>query len=129
MCQLAELSAGPNGDDKRAVELYMSAIKAAQPLTSDEHVAVRRLAKHLLLEAHLGAAGDIAWGVWQRKPATVARWIQQADQLAQDLIEHENADPQLRLDVARIAVSASAGTEGKWDAPTGFSKRSTPGES
>jgi tetratricopeptide (TPR) repeat protein len=116
LCQLAELSAGPAGDDKRVIELYMSAIKTAQPLVSDERFAVRRLAKHLLLDAHLGAATDIAWGVWQKKSATVARWIQQADQLAQDLIDHEEADPKLRLDVARRAMSAAAGTDGKWDA-------------
>ena len=114
LCQLADLTAGP--DDKRTIELYMSAIKTAQPLASDPHVAVRRLAKHLLLDAHLGAASDIAWGVWQKKSVTVARWIQQADQLAQDLIDHEEADPQLKLEVARHAMSAAAGTDGKWDA-------------
>jgi hypothetical protein len=69
-----------------------------------------------LLEAHLGAASDIAWGVWQKKSTTVARWISQADQLAQDLIDHEQGDPQLKLEVARRAVAASAGTDGKWDA-------------
>lgn len=116
LCQLAELSAGQSGGDKHAIDLFMSAIKTAQPLATDDHVAVRRLAKHLLLEAHLGAASDIAWGVWQKKSVTVARWIRQADQLAQDLIDHEEGDPQLRLDVARFAVSASAGTDGQWDA-------------
>jgi len=117
LCQLADLTAaGPPGNDKRVVDLYMSAITTAQPLVSDPRVTVRRLAKHLLLDAHLGAATEIAWGVWQKKSVTVERWIQQADQLAKDLIDHEEADPQLRLDVARRAVSAAAGTDGKWDA-------------
>jgi tetratricopeptide (TPR) repeat protein len=117
LCQLADLTAaGPAGNDKQVIDLYMSAITTAQPLVSDERVAVRRLAKRLLLDAHLGAANEIAWGVWQKKSVTVARWIQQSDQLAQDLIDHEEADPQLRLEVARRAVSAAAGTDGKWDA-------------
>jgi tetratricopeptide (TPR) repeat protein len=117
LCQLAELTAsGPGGDDKRVIDLYLQAIKTADPMVSDQHVAVRRLAKHLLLDAHLGAASDIAWGVWQKKSVTVGRWIQQSDQLAQDLLDHEEADPQLRLEVARRALSASAGTDGQWSA-------------
>lgn len=116
LCQLAELTAGQPNEDNRVIELYMSAIKTAQPLVADKRVAVRRLAKHLLLDAHLGAATEIAWGVWQKKSVTVARWIQQADQLAQDLIDKEEADPQLKLEVARHAMSAAAGTDGKWDA-------------
>jgi tetratricopeptide (TPR) repeat protein len=116
LCQLAELTAGAGGQDKRAVELYLAAIKVAQPLAADDRVAIRRLAKQVLLDAHLGAANDIAWGVWQKKSITVARWINQANDLAQDLINHEQADPELGLQVAHMAVAASDGTEGKWDA-------------
>ncbi len=117
LCQLADLTAaGSPENGKRAIDLYMSAIKTAQPLASDQRVNVRRLAKRVLLDAHLGAATEIAWGVWQKKSVTVERWIKQADQLAKDLIEHEEADPQLRLEVARRAVSAAAGIDGNWNA-------------
>ena len=117
LCQLADLMAAGSPDNgKRAIELYMSAIKTAQPLVSDQRVNVRRLAKRLLLDAHLGAATEIAWGVWQKKAVTVERWIRQADQLAKDLVDHEEADPQLRLEVARRAVSAAAGIDGNWNA-------------
>ena len=40
-CQLAELTAGAGGHDKRAIGLYMQAIKTAQPLVADPHVAAR----------------------------------------------------------------------------------------
>lgn len=116
LCQLGQLTAETPGNDNKAMDFYMSAIKTAQPLTFDKRVSVRRLAKQVLLDAHLGAASDIAWGVWQKKSLTVARWIGQADKISQDLVEHEDADPSLRLAVARSAVSISVGTEGKWDA-------------
>ena len=103
-------------DYKQAIELHLSAIKTAQPLYTDRRASVRREAKRLLVEAHLGAAGDVANGVWQQKEQTTARWILRADELAKDLIKNEAADPQLRLYVARRALDDRVAVGGKWDA-------------
>ena len=114
-CQLADLTVATHGEDQQAVDLRLAAIKTATPLVDDHRVGIRRQAKRVLLDAHLGAANDIAWGAWQQKPQIVPKWIRQADTLAVDLIEHEEADPALRLEVARQAIHAAAGTHGKWN--------------
>lgn len=115
LCQLGDLTLAATHDDKHALELHLAAIKAAEPLISDTHQAVRRQAKQVLLDAHLGAANDIAWGVWQQKARVVPKWLAQANDLARDLIEHEDADPEIRLKVAREALFAAAGSRGAWD--------------
>ncbi len=115
--RLADLVAsGPDHDYPQAIELHLSAIKAALPLAADHRSAIRRGAKRVMLAAHLGAADDIAFGVWQQKEATTARWITRADELAKDLIQHEGADPALRLRVVRRALDDRVAIEGRWDA-------------
>lgn len=113
---LGDLAAGgPEHDYKAAIELHLSAIKAAQPLAAERRPDVRREAKRVLVEAHLGAACDIGLGVWQQKDQTAARWINRAGEMAKDLIQNEQADPSLRLHVARRALDARVGIQGKWD--------------
>ncbi len=114
--ELGDLAAdGPDHDYKQAIELHLSAIKAAQPLAADHHIGVRREAKRVMVEAHLGAACDIGLGVWQQKEQTAIRWINRASEIAKDLIQNEQGDPQLRLHVARRALDARVGIQGKWD--------------
>ena len=117
LCQSGDLTiAGRSHDHKRALALHLQAIQTGEPLIADNRPGIRRQAKRVLLDAHLGAANDIAWGVWQQKPQIVPKWIDQADELAQDLIDHEEANPSLRLKVARAALFAAAGMHGTWDA-------------
>ncbi|HEV2970011.1 MAG TPA: tetratricopeptide repeat protein [Pirellulales bacterium] len=113
---LADLTAeGPDHDYKQAIELHLSAIKTAGELAADRRAGVRREAKRVLVEAHLGAASDIAFGVWQQKEQIAARWITRADELAKNMIETEQAADDLRLHVARRALDARVGIQGKWD--------------
>ncbi len=51
-----------------------------------------------------------------RSLRVVPKWLAQANDLARDLIEHEDADPEIRLKVAREALFATAGGRGAWDA-------------
>jgi tetratricopeptide (TPR) repeat protein len=102
-------------DDKQALKLHESAIKSAEPLMGDSHQAIRRQAKQVLIDAHLGAANDIAWGTWQQKARVVPKWLAQANELARDLVEQEEGDPEVRLKVAREALFAAAGSRGAWD--------------
>ena len=114
--QLGDLLAeGPDHDYKQAIELHLSAIKTAQALVADRRPDIRRDAKRVAVEAHLGAACDIGLGVWQQKEQIAARWINRADDLAKELIQNERADPRLRLHVARRALDARVGIQGRWD--------------
>jgi tetratricopeptide (TPR) repeat protein len=115
LCQLGDLTMAVAHEDKQALQFHLAAIKAAEPLIGDSHQAVRREAKRVLVDAHLGAANDIAWGLWQQKGRVVPKWLAQANELARDLIDNEQADPAIRLKVAREALSAAAGSRGAWD--------------
>jgi hypothetical protein len=68
-----------------------------------------------LIDAHLGAAADVAYGAWRQKEIVAARWITRADELSRDLVEHEEANPELRLNVARRALDVRAAIGGRLD--------------
>jgi hypothetical protein len=65
--------------------------------------------KELLLDAHLGVAYDIGRGRWQQKTAAVAKWIDRAAVLADDLMRTDQADAEVRLRVYLGALTAIAG--------------------
>ncbi len=116
LCQLAQLIAdSPAHDYKLALDQHLAAIKAADQLAHDKRATVRRAAKLVLIDAHLGAANDIACGVYGQKPQIVPKWIDRATAFAEDLINNESADPALRLRVAHGALAACAAAEGKID--------------
>ena len=116
MCQLGDmLAASPAHDYKLAMEHHLSAIKLADPLSIDKHLQVRRAAKLVLIDAHLGVANDVAAGYWQQKDRAVAKWLDRANNYAEDMIDHEDGDPALRLHVARWALAACSAAQGKID--------------
>jgi tetratricopeptide (TPR) repeat protein len=116
MCQLGDmLAASPAHDYKLAMEHHLSAIKLADPLSIDKHLQVRRAAKLVLIDAHLGVANDVAAGYWQQKDRVVAKWLDRANSYAEDMIDHEDGDPELRLHVARWALASCAAAQGKID--------------
>jgi hypothetical protein len=90
-------------------------------LVESERACVRRAAKQVLVSAQLGAACDIAWGQWQQKDRAVPKWLAQAHQAAEDLIDKEGADEIVHLLVLRKALAASAGMQGKLD-PVAWTK-------
>jgi len=100
---------GPQQDYQRATDLFLQAIKLADPLATAEEVAVRRPAKLVLLNAHLGVARSIGWGNWNRKDQVVPRWVDRAEEFARDLIDNEAASPALRLHVIEEALRAHVG--------------------
>ena len=116
LCELGDLlAASPAHDYKQALEHHMAAIKLADPLSIDKRMAVRRAAKSLLIDAHLAVADDIACGNWQQKDKTVAKWLERANAFVEDFLAHEDGDPALRLHMARGALAACAGAQGKID--------------
>jgi tetratricopeptide (TPR) repeat protein len=94
-----------------AIQQHQHAISLAEPLVASQERTIRRAAKEVLLGAHLGVAYDIGHGRWQQKTEAVAKWIDRAAILADDLMRKENAGSEPRLDVYVGALVAISGIE------------------
>jgi tetratricopeptide (TPR) repeat protein len=115
-CLLGDLSgSGPHPDYKQAIEYHMKAIQAAELLAEDPHPAIRLTAKEVLLDAHLGAAHDVAWGDWNQKETAVPRWLNRAAELAEKLTDDEARSNRYRFRVSQRAMAAYVGLQGKLD--------------
>lgn len=96
-------------DYAEAIKHHQRAVKLAEPLAGHELYAVRRAAKEVLLDAHLGVAYDIGWGRWQQKAAVATKWIERAGRWADDVQSHERGGPEVRMRVYAGALAALAG--------------------
>jgi tetratricopeptide (TPR) repeat protein len=116
LCLLGDLAAsGSKPDYNKAIGFHMQAVKEADALTNNRHPAIRLAAKEVLVDAHLGAAHDIAWGTWKQKEVAVTRWLDQADAFAEELVENEGHNQELRFRVSTRALAAHVGVRGKLD--------------
>ncbi|MEE8451389.1 MAG: hypothetical protein V3R99_05715 [Thermoguttaceae bacterium] len=116
LCLLGDLTAsGKRPNFSLAIDYHMRAIKEADPLVVDPHPAVRLAAKEVLVDAHLGAAHDIAWGNWNEKEKAVPRWLDRADAFINDLIENEGGDQEYRFRASTRALAACVGVRGTLD--------------
>ncbi len=116
ICLLGDLKgSGPHPDHKLALQLHTQALHAADALISDKHPAIRVAAKEVLLDAHLGALQDIAWGSWREKEHSAENWIAKAADIAQDLIKSEDGSEEYLFRVSSRALSADVGLQGKLD--------------
>ncbi|MBN1908491.1 MAG: hypothetical protein JW818_02020 [Pirellulales bacterium] len=115
-CLLGDLIAdSPDPDWAEAVRYHMAAVKTANPLAMDRHPAIRLAAKEVLIDAHLGAANDIAWGRWAEKEKAVAKWTERASAFAEELIANDGGNDEHRFRVATRALAAYVGVGGKLD--------------
>lgn len=116
LCLLGDLAgSGAQPDYKRALGYHTDAIKTAEALTGSPHPAIRLPAKEVLVDAHLGAAHDIAWGAWNQKEVAVGKWLQKAAAAADDLIQKDGGSVEYRFRVASRALTAHVGVQGKLD--------------
>ncbi|MFH1921169.1 MAG: hypothetical protein ABIP48_14975, partial [Planctomycetota bacterium] len=116
LCLLGDLiSSGPKPDYRQAIQYHTEAIQAADPLAVSHHPAIRITAKEVLIDAHLGAGHDIAWGPWGQKEKAVPRWLEQAAAVANDLIQTDNGSKEHEFRVATRALAAHVGLRGKLD--------------
>lgn len=116
LCLLGDLAgSGAKPDYKRALQHHTEAIKVADPLAADPHPAIRLPAKEVLIDAHLGAAHDIAWGAWKQKDVAVDKWLQRAADFADDLARNDGGTAEHRFRVATRALAAYVGVQGKLD--------------
>ena len=116
LCLIGDLLAsGPKPDYKKAITFHTQALQIADPLTSDPHPAIRIAAKEVLIDAHLGAAHDIAWGDWKEKNKAVARWLERAVAVAEDLVNTENSGGEQLFRAHVRAMAAYVGLRGGVD--------------
>lgn len=117
---LGDLTAsGMKPNYRKAIQYHMQAVKMADPLANDPHPAIRVAAKEVLIDAHLGAAHDIAWGNWKEKKKAVTQWLQQANAFVDDLIENEDGNEEHRFRSCTRALAACVGVRGVLD-PTAW---------
>ena len=109
------LASGPKPDFRKALSLHTQAIQLADPLSSDPHPAIRMAAKEVLIDAHLGAAHDIAWGEWKEKPRAVTKWLERAVAVADDLVNNEGGSQEQLFRVYTRALGAYVGVRGGID--------------
>jgi tetratricopeptide (TPR) repeat protein len=122
-CLLGDLIAsGDKPDYKQAIRHHLEAVKLAEPLVKDRQPAVRLAAKEVLVDAHLGAAHDIAWGDWKEKQVAVDRWLGRAAAHADDLIKTEGSSEEQRFRVSTRALAACVGLRGAMD-PADWTER------
>ncbi|MFZ1933235.1 MAG: tetratricopeptide repeat protein [Thermoguttaceae bacterium] len=109
-CMVADLLAsGPKPDFKKALTIHTQALKLADPLSSDPHPAIRLAAKEVQIDAYLGAAHDIAWGEWKDQPRAVARWLERAKAVADDVVLKEGGSPEQLFRVYTRSLAAYVG--------------------
>ena len=122
LCLLGDLiSSESEPNYGEALKSHMAAISAADPLVASRHPAIRLAAMEVLVDAHLGAAHDIAWGDWENKKVAVTTWLGRASEFAEGMIESENAGPALQFRVATRALASCVGARGKID-PTSWAE-------
>jgi len=116
LCLLGDLTAsGPKPDYRKAVQYHTQAVQVADAVANDPHPAIRVAAKEVLVDAHLGAVHDIAWGDWKEKEAAVAKWLERAAAFADDLVNNEGGSQENQLRVYTRALTACVGVRGKID--------------
>ena len=115
-CILGDIAAsGSKPDYRKAIGYHTKAVQTADSVAADPHPAIRITAKEVLVDAHLGAVHDIAWGDWKEKDVAVAKWLDRAASFADDLVQNEGGSEENQFRVCTRAVTAFAGLRGKGD--------------
>ncbi|NQU22205.1 MAG: tetratricopeptide repeat protein [Candidatus Nealsonbacteria bacterium] len=114
LCLMGDLVAsGSRPDYKRAIQYHIEAVSSAGKLATSRHPAVRLAAKEVLINAHLGAAHDVAWGSWKEKNKAVTRWLAGAEAVAAELVDNEGGSPEHQFRVNTRALAACVGVRGE----------------
>ncbi len=114
LSQQAELFAcGPDPDFDKGVEAFRLAIREASTFAEDGRPAMRRLARRVLIESHLGVARCIAWGQLEDAEKASAQWNERARLLAETAISDEDLNDDIWLAVHRSVMSTHLGLAAK----------------
>lgn len=99
---------GPSPDYQKALDQHLKAIKLAIDSAGAQQFDVRRQAKRVLAEAHLGTARDIAGGYFQRQSEVVPKWLERGHRLVKEFVERDQGDPSLVVQAHRATLDAYA---------------------
>ncbi len=106
MARLASLGDGEIAS--KAISFENRAIEVADKLATSKDAKERRAAKHLLVEAHVAVAEEIARQSYNQKVESLAQWIGRASGLAEDFITQDNGSVELRLLIAQRVLASLA---------------------
>ena len=98
-------------DYEIAIECHSNAIRLAMTLIDHSNQTIRLSAKDVLLDAHLGAAKDVAWGRWDKKEESIRKWISRAREIARDpeMLAATRYSKEYPLKIASCALAAQVG--------------------
>jgi tetratricopeptide (TPR) repeat protein len=102
---------GPTPRFKEAMTHHLGAIDLAAPLANAREFEARRLAKHILVDAHLAVARNISRGKYQRQRQVVPKWLSRSRALVEELVTRDQGDPALRLKVYQHVLASAADLE------------------
>jgi hypothetical protein len=107
--QMAHLaSLGDKEIASKTIPFETKAIEIADKLASSKDARERRAAKHLLVEAHVAIAEEVARQPFGGKAESLSQWIGRASGLAEGYITKDNGSIELRLNIAEHALNALA---------------------
>jgi tetratricopeptide (TPR) repeat protein len=92
----------------KAISFHTRSIEMADTLASSDNGKERRAAKHLLVEAHMAVAEEIARQSFNQKVQNLSLWIGRASGLAEDFITNDGGNVELRLVIAQHALASLA---------------------
>lgn len=120
LCLLGDLLAsGSKPDYKKALSYHTQALQLADSLSADAHPAIQLAAKQVLIDSHLGAAHDIAWGDWKEKDKAVVRWLERALAVANEMAKNDPGGQEQVFRVYARTMAVYVGVRGGIDpAPT-----------
>lgn len=109
-------AATPQRDFQKAIELHQQAMKEAEPLMTDPRQIARDQGLRAMVDGHLGAAYDVAWGNWQGKNKVAPMWLKRAQAYVDASELTETQALEFDLHIARAALSACVGLQDDADA-------------
>jgi len=99
---------GRRADHQLALKHHLKAIDHSVKAVSDRRFAVRRAAKHVLVNAHVSVARDIAMGNFQRQIQVVPKWLLRATEMADEFISDDQGDELLQMQIFRDTLASYA---------------------
>ena len=99
---------GRRADHQLALKHHLKAIDHSVKAVGDRRFAIRRAAKHVLVNAHVSVARDIAMGNFQRQSQVVPKWLLRATEMADEFISDDQGDELLQMQIFRDTLASYA---------------------
>lgn len=102
--------ASPQPDYEKAVEHFGTAIRTSSPLLEGKTDSMRKAARDVILDAHLGTALAIARGTWQQKARVIPKWITRSETVVEQFEATGEEKHLLELQLCRGVLAVTAGS-------------------